>query len=269
MDNSEQHESGVRALFAALATADSDETALARFAAVLADPGGDASGERLRRLWPPPASPADPTAALVADPPRRPVPPLRPRDPALERAIATASACVGRLESVDSGSVTPLATAWLVRPDLAVTIRKPLLPCLAQLTRGERTLQIDLPGDAPVAVREVVYVAPDCDLALLRVATRPSFIAFAPGVAHGHELAAIDCDDSPAPPHGEALPGGLRLVPGRVQEVSAALLRHDCAGRPGGVLLDLASAQAIGLTLGDHRSVPGWLVRERLERLNR
>ncbi|MDC0720392.1 hypothetical protein [Nannocystis bainbridge] len=259
MGQSEQG-SGVRALFAAWAAAESDEAALAGLAGLLAGPETSDAGASLRRLWPPPALS---TAELA------PAPAARPRDPALERAIATASACVGRLASVDSGHVRALATAWLVRPDLAATIRKPLLPCLAQLTRGERSLQLELAGVTPVAVREVLYVAPDCDLALLRVAAQPSFIALAPGVAHGHELAAIDCSDSPESQAGEALPGGLRLVQGRVQEVSSVLLRHDCAGRPGGVLLDLASGQAIGLTVGGHASVPGWLVRERIERLTR
>ncbi|PCC73794.1 hypothetical protein [Nannocystis exedens] len=256
MDQSERHEGEVRALFAAWAQAESDEVALAGLAALLASPDDSPAGDRLRRLWPTPVAPLRPA-------------PSRPRDPALERALATASACVGRLESIDSGSVTVLATAWLVRPELAVTVRKPLLPCLAQLTRGERGLQLDLGGGALVAVREVLYIAPDCDLALVRVAPQASFIALAPGVAHGHELAAIDRGDPPAPQDGEARPGDLRLVPGRVQEVSAALLRHDCLGRPGGVLLDLASGQAIGLTLGGHESVPGWLVRERIERLLR
>ncbi|MFZ6185644.1 hypothetical protein [Nannocystis pusilla] len=253
MAQSDQHEGAVRALFAAWAAAESDEIALAGLAALLADASGDAVATRLRHLWSPPAA-----AASV------PVPaPSRPRDPALERALATASACVGRLDAIDSGSATFLATAWLVRPDLAVTTRKPLLSCLAPLTRGERALQLDL-GGGPAAVREVLYLAPDCDLALLRVAPQASFIALASGVAHGHELAAIDRGEPPG-----AQPGDLRLVPGRVQEVSSALLRHDCAGRPGGVLLDLASGQAIGLTLGGHESVPGWLVRERIERLSR
>ncbi|MCY0989430.1 hypothetical protein OV203_19980 [Nannocystis sp. ILAH1] len=257
MAQSEQHEGAVRALFAAWAAAESDEIALAGLAALLADASGDAVATRLRHLWSPP-----PPAASVA-PPAPPTAPSRPRDPALERALATASACVGRLDAIDSGSATALATAWLVRPDLAVTTRKPLLSCLAPLTRGERTLQLDL-GSGPVAVREVLYLAPDCDLALLRVAPQASFIALASGVAHGHELAAIDRSEPPG-----AEPGDLRLVPGRVQEVSSALLRHDCPGRPGGVLLDLASGQAIGLTVGGHESVPGWLVRERIERLSR
>ncbi|WP_434425433.1 hypothetical protein [Nannocystis pusilla] len=256
MAQSEQHEGAVRALFAAWASAESDEIALAGLAALLADTSGDAVATRLRHLWSPP-----PLAMVAAPAPR--AAPSRPRDPALERALATASACLGRLDAIDSGSATALATAWLVRPDLAVTTRRPLLSCLAPLTRGERTLQLDLNG-GPIAVREVLYLAPDCDLALLRVAPQASFIALASGVAHGHELAAIDRGEPPG-----AEPGDLRLVPGRVQEVSAALLRHDCVGRPGGVLLDLASGQAIGLTLGGHESVPGWLVRERIERLSR
>lgn len=256
MARSEQHEGAVRALFAAWAAAESDESALAGLAALLADASGDAVATRLRQLWSPPL------AASVAPPAPRAAP-SRPRDPALERALATASACVGRLDAIDSGSATTLATAWLVRPDLAVTTRKPLLSCLAPLTRGERILQLDL-GGGPVAVREVLYLAPDCDLALLRVVPQASFIALASGVAHGHELAAIDRGEPPG-----AEPGDLRLEPGRVLEVSAALLRHDCVGRPGGVLFDLASGQAIGLTLGGHESVPGWLVRERIERLSR
>src|SRR5690349_20423319 len=112
MAQSEQHDGGVRARFAAWATAESDELALAGLAALLGDTTGDPVGDRLRRTWPPFAA----AAASVAPPS-----PARPRDPALERALATASACVGRLDALASGSTTALATAWLVRPDLAVT----------------------------------------------------------------------------------------------------------------------------------------------------
>lgn len=257
-----QPEGGARAVFAALAAADSDEAALARFAALFAGPGGPAIERMKQRM-----QPAVPTAESP------PAPATSPWKPPQERVLA-AAACVGRLESVDHDYVEVIGTAWLVRPDVAVTRRRPVATALNQLDRGERTLQIGLGDDRIAEVLEVLYLSPDCDLAFLRVAPQPSHIKLATELDHHHDLAVLGPagDPAEAPASFTAIATGTWLVPGRLVEIAAQRLRHDCPGWPRGVgspLIDLARGLAIGLALDGGTALPAWLLRDRLDRLLR
>jgi len=259
----EQGQLGARALFAALAATDSDEAALARFTAMFAA-AGHPTVEHMKALLHPPA----------AEPVNHASPPIDPWKPPLERVLA-AAACVGRLESVDHDHVELIGTAWMVRPDIAVTRRRPVAVCLTQLDRGERTLQIGFGDAARVAeVREVLYLAPDCDLAFLRVAPQPDCIELAPSLDHGRDLAVLGPAGEPvdAPPGSgrySQIAAGKWLAPGRLREIAANRLRHDCAHWPraaGGVVIDLERGQAVGLALDGPDSLPAWLVRDHLDR---
>ncbi|MBZ5710769.1 serine protease [Nannocystis pusilla] len=258
-----QPEGGARAVFAALAATDSDEAALARLAALITGPG-DPAIERIKQLM----QPASPTP----DSPSVPAP--SPWKSPQERVLA-AAACVGRLESVDHDYVEVVGTAWLVRPDVAVTRRRPVATALNQLDRGERTLQIALGDDTSIVkVLEVLYLSPDCDLAFLRVAPQPSHIELATELDHHHDLAVLGPagDPAEAPAGSTAVAAGNWLVPGRLVEIAAQRLRHDCPGWPRGVgspLIDLARGQAIGLALDGGTALPAWLLRDRLDRLLR
>lgn len=209
---------------------------------------------------------------------------------------------VGRLECPERRPMPQCGTAWLVRDDIAVTNRHTIVTYLDDLRRGDKTLRIDFcaelgaPQDERCAVRRVLYVAPDHDLAFLQVAPGRSAragIPIADRIDPGHALAVIGFptdEDSFYDKQKYAAcfkdgfdragQGFKRLSLGRLEAVTADTLEHDCTtlgGSSGGVILDLVRGEAVGLNFGVSRTrdrprptnlgVPGWIVRERLARL--
>lgn len=223
----------------------------------------------------------------------------------LERAIP----CVGRFESVEEvDSVTPpvvkqKGSAWLVDHDIAVTNRHVVLSLLERVQRGEITLQINFCGEPgggvdACPVREVLYLAPDCDLAFVRVKARPAFLPIGERITAANPLAVLGFPMKPdvgdlGERYEECFKDGFeangngykRLSPGRLNGVTRSEFEHSCStlfGSSGSVVLDLLTGEAIGLGMDgtrpfdnnskirlENRAIPGWVVRERLKHIAR
>lgn len=206
--------------------------------------------------------------------------------------------CVGRLESVErsskgESSMTQQGTAWLVADDVAVTNRHTLPHnILDRFTAGEIELRLDLLGEYGSkatrhrAIREVLYIAPDHDLAFVLLADEGPSIRLAKRLDPSHALCAVGFPRRPkvgaSPEQLRCYPetdgqGVKRLAPGNLRGVTAREIEFDCStlsGSSGSVLLDLETGEAVGLCLGSNteenvnEAVPSWIVAERLRRLD-
>lgn len=196
---------------------------------------------------------------------------------ALRRAIT----CVGRLQSPDLGPMPGLGTAWLVRPDLAVTNRHVTGMFAAKLRGGSAAVTLELVaerGAIESRVRQVlavVYEADDHDLAFVRlapqVAPSPS-LTLSPHAAPGDRVAAIGYPSNSVghydPAQIERMFGDhfdiKRLAPGALTAVSSARVDHDCTtlgGNSGSPLVSLGSGAVVGVHYGgEGRFLVNWAV---------
>lgn len=210
---------------------------------------------------------------------------------------------VGRLECPEN-TMPQRGTAWLVRDDVAVTNRHTILTLLDDLTRGDKTLRIDFcaevdaAADRRCAVRRVLYVAPDHDLAFVQLAAplpRVPAIPLADRIVPAHPLATVGFPSDESSRYGaevfedsfkdgfdRAGQGFKRISLGHVEAITGSIVEHDCTtlgGSSGSVIVDLVRGEAIGLNFGAAETrersrpanlgVPAWIVRERLDRLDR
>ncbi|WP_170136218.1 trypsin-like serine peptidase [Nannocystis exedens] len=261
-----------------------------------AAPAADSSALELVSQWfPCPLTVRAGTFSLPPEPAWQAV--VRAARPQLEAMLGA----VGRLECPELGPLSQCGTAWLVRDDVAVTNRHNILSLLDDLQRGTRTLRVDLcaeadaPADRRCPVRRVLYIDPIHDLAFVQVSqerTPHAGLAVVDAIVAGHPVAVIGFPSHAEGGYPEAEykhcfgdgwfdrdgRGYKRISLGRVVSTSAALLEHDCTtlgGSSGGAVVDLVRGAVIGLNYGESRDrrlnlgVPGWVVRERLEQLER
>lgn len=246
---------------------------------------------------PPPLAIREGAFELLEDPTWRPV--LSAVQPRLGPVLAA----VGRLECPELGVRSQCGTAWLVAEDVAVTNRHAVVTLLADLHRGDKALQVDFGAEAGVgtdrrrAVRKVLYIAPDHDVAfLLLAAGRPRGvpIVLAERIVPEHPLGVVGFPANEDTRYGAENfkrwfkegfdrdgQGFKRLTLGRLRGLTSSTVEHDCTtlrGSSGGAILDLVLGQAIGLNFGCNApltgqpvnvGVPAWVVRERLEGLVR
>jgi endonuclease G, mitochondrial len=208
---------------------------------------------------------------------------------AIDRTIAA----VGRVELHRGDGVQSLGSAWLVRDDIAVTNRHVAAEFRETVPRGEVMVSVDFLAERDVdESRERRVVGVDLveghDLAFFRLAAdtagAPPVIALSEApVAVGQGVCTIGYPSNRLA-HYDPVEARRRfsepfdvkrLAPGRIVQVRLDRIDHDCAtlsGNSGGVLLDVASGEAVGLHYGGERgvsnySVPVAIVREWLARL--
>lgn len=173
---------------------------------------------------------------------------------------------VGRIDFADPAA-GQVGTGFLVAPDLLLTNRHVVF----YLTSGTGVLDPDdalvrfryewgvTSKERPVAVRRVVVVHPDLDLALLQleaVAPRAHLRFAATPPAVGDAVVAIgfpareDGNHFFVPAVFESRFGVKRAAPGRLAELTATALQHDCStlkGSSGSPLLGLTSHEVVGV----------------------
>jgi len=218
---------------------------------------------------------------------------------AVRPRLEAMAGAVGRLECPELPGMQ-CGTAWLVRDDVAVTNRHSILPFLDDVERGTKTFRVDLcaevgaEADLRCPVLRVLYLAPDLDLAFVQIAQLRAPRAPIPIVDTSvpeHPVAVIGFPHDEAGEYGSEAyrqcfkdgfdregRGFKRISLGHLTAMTAKEVEHDCTtlgGSSGSVIVDLVRGAAIGLNFGQsfdtmlNCGVPGWLVRERLARLER
>lgn len=203
-------------------------------------------------------------------------------DPARDK-IKSGIPFVGRIQLKNHDLHEWNGTAWLVRPDIAIT-NAHVAKVFASNQNGRWIYRANSSGKTirstvdfreeyqrPNVVEEldvvdIIHVedSEDPDFALLRVKPDPARgvgIPLAASVTSGTEVATIGYpkyDTSiPDPPMMVAIFGGVynvkRLAPGVVTDSDAKLLKHDCStlgGNSGSTIISLATGEAVGLHFG-------------------
>ena len=198
---------------------------------------------------------------------------------ALDRTIAA----VGRVELRRGDRVQSLGTGWLIRDDIVVTNRHVAAEFCDAVPRGDAALSVDFLAERDVdesRERRVVAVqlAEGPDVAFFRLAADVAAdppetiipLASAPVVV-GQRVCTIGYPTRRLA-HYDPREAQLRfsepfdvkrLAPGRVTQVRADRIDHDCStlsGNSGGVLLDVATGEAVGLHYGGARDVSNYAV---------
>lgn len=254
----------------------------------------EADGLELVHQWfPAPLTVRDGTFALPPEPAWRAV------VHAARRHLEAMVGAVGRLECPELGPLTQCGSAWLIRPDVAVTNRHTILSLLDDVQRGARTLRVNLSAEADGSavlhcpVTRVLYIDPIHDLAFLRVKQRGApqvGLVVVDSIVTANPVAVIGfpshAEGGYAEPEYQQIFGDgwfdregrgfKRISLGRLVSTSDTLLEHDCTtlgGSSGGVIVDLVRGSVIGLNFGESRDrrvnlgVPGWVVQQRLAQL--
>lgn len=214
---------------------------------------------------------------------------LDPARPRLKSGIPL----VGRIELKNHDSFAWSGTAWLVRPNVAVT-NAHVARVFATEQDGNWVYRTNSAGkkihsmidwreeyqradEEELDVKRIIYVekrdgAPD--IALLEVESDPARtegISLARSVVANTEIATIgypQYDSSTGNPEVLlSVFGGIydvkRLSPGVVTGVTPTLLKHDCStlnGNSGSTLIDLTTGEAVGLHFGGSYRISNFAV---------
>jgi endonuclease G len=199
---------------------------------------------------------------------------------------------VGRIELKNHDSYAWNGTAWLVRPNVAVTNRHVALAFAAKQngrwvfstnsvgkyiqSKIDFREEYQRPDEEELDVVGILHVeeGDNPDIALLQVKPDPARgngIPLAKAVAANTEIVTIGYpkyDSSiPDPEMLIRIFGGIydvkRLSPGVVTEATPNLLKHDCStlgGNSGSAMISLATGEAVGLHFGGSYKISNFAV---------
>lgn len=184
---------------------------------------------------------------------------------------------IGRIDRVNKPSDEPLATGFLVKPNLLVTNKHVLAAISAgtmELQEGQAVVRFGQEYDTspdtfpPVAILGVEAVHPDLDIALLVIGKTDQLPLTVEAVIPmpGRSVVAVGYpqEDARNPVFTEVIFEGRykvkRAAPGELTAIGASAVYHDCStlgGNSGSPLLAMDTIGVVGL----HRDGPLFLYR--------